>query len=179
MILDAGIDALLVAARDRLRAEMSLDANFCAIQPDGHPAANCGEFYIALDEGGVSSDAKHFLRELYTIEVTISRRTGRHARDRWDEIYRSESRSLTALERPIIRAIHSNNALRIAANVLAGVPSAGEGDYFQLPLFYTGRTKTRPVDGSWCFAEPDAASFLVRTLSFTGGLRVQDLDVMH
>lgn len=155
--------------------------NYIGIQPNGHPPANCGAYYVALDDGGVSTgNARNYLREEFTILVTITKRIGHHARDRYDAIYTETSTGLRSIERPIIRLIHGVQDIRVAANTLASTPHADYGDIYQMPLWYAGRSAMRFEGGDWVGSSSNHdQAFAVRTLRFTGGLRVQALDIME
>lgn len=173
------IEYLLQAARDRLRTVVPLADKLCDLQPGGRPPARMGEYYISLDEARIQAGEKTHLREVYTINVWITKRTGKYPRDKWSEIYLQNATGLGALERKIIAAIHGRQEVRVAANTLGGLPTAGTGDIFQQPLWYTGRGATAPANAEWTGGDPENDAFLVRTLPFTGGLRVQALDIMH
>lgn len=166
------IAALLVAARNQLRATLPIPQNnppqlYVGIQPADAMPAYRGEWYVALDEENVSSTEKIILREEYTIVVKISKRVNRYAPDRYDQVYTDASPGLDQLERRVIAALHNNQQIRAMANALAGAPGTASGDIFQTPLWYRGRGRTSPGDES-----------LERVLSFYGALRVQAVDVM-
>lgn len=166
------IAALLIAARDKLRAELAIPANqpaqlYVGIQPADAMPAYRGEWYVALDEASITSDDKINLREQYGIAVKISKRVSRYAADRYDQIYTDTSPGLDQLERRVIRSLHNSHKLRQMACAVAGVPATEGGDIFQTPLWYRGRGRTTPADEA-----------LERTLNFTGGLRVQAVDVI-
>ena len=76
--------ALLEAAQDHLRTELALADHFCGVQPDGDPPPAAGEFYVAIDEGGISAPGgtENWLLEQLTIVVSIMRRTGQYMKDR-------------------------------------------------------------------------------------------------
>lgn len=184
------IEYLLLAARNELRTQMASSApgsaninSYIGIQPEGHPPANCGEFYIALDEESVQSTEKTSLREVYSISVYITKRTGKYSADHWDAIYTDATNGLRALERKVIQYIHGSHTIRIAANTLGGFPASGTGDIFQQPLWYLGRPKTRfvggPAAGEWDGSGSDGGAYAIRMLRFSGAVRVQARDVMH
>lgn len=170
---------LLQAARDKLRTVAPLSAKLCDLQPLGRPPNSMGEYYVSLDEGRIQAGEKTHLREVFTINVWITKRTGQHPKDRWSEIYLKNTTGLDALERKVIVALHGNQAVRVAANTLASTPGVNTGDIFQHPLWYTGRGATAPAGAEWNGGEAESDTFLVRLLQFTGGLRVQALDIMH
>lgn len=173
------IAAMLIAARDALRAVDGFSNERCDIQPGGRPPARMGEFYIALDEGSIQSTEKSSLREVFTIVVWISKRTGKYPRDQYGKIYTANAIGMDAIERKVIRAIHGQQAVRVAANTLLGAPHANAGDIFQQPLWYTGRGPTQFRGADWSGGSDESDTFLVRQLTFAGAVRVQALDIMH
>jgi hypothetical protein len=173
------IELLLQATRDRIRCQLKLADGQCDIQPDGHPPARMGEFYISLDEGGIQSADKGFLKEVFSIDVFITKRTGVYPKDQYRRIYLDNATGLASLERKIIAAVHGSQELRVAANTLGDLPSTENGDAFQFPLYYMGRSKTRSAGGEWSGSAKENDCFLVRALRFTGGNRIQALDIMH
>lgn len=180
------IAALLTAARDRLRQKLvfpggpSRAAQYVGIQYQGRPPRTCGDWYIGLDESRVESSDTAFLKEMYSIDVIISRKTGIYAPDQTGEIYLDNLSGLDVLERQVISAIHGRQEVRLAANVALGLkpPDTSHGDGFQKPLYYPGRGRTVDRrDPEWT-GSPSDSTFLVRTLPFRGGARIQSLEIM-
>lgn len=172
------MEALLIATVRHLREELRYTTQQCDIQPDGRPPATMGEFYVAIDEAGVQSNEKTHLRETFSITVTITRRTAPTPRDRRGSLYADRSRALAAIERPVIVAVHNNQTLRALANAELGAPQENLGDQILQPLWYAGRSRTRYESAEWCGAGGnDNDAFMVRTLNFQGGLRVQAMDI--
>lgn len=173
------MEVLLEATRDYLRTTASLSNERCDIQPGGRPPARMGETYVSIDEGPIQSTEKSSLREIYTVRVWITKRTGKYPADRRSNVYLDNIAGLGKLERLVIRTIHGAQALRVAANTLGGFPHANAGDIFQQPLWYTGRGPSSYVGAEWIGGEGENDTFLVRQLTFQGALRVQALDIMH
>lgn len=176
------IDCWLLACMETLQAALGgVDRNRVDIVPEGTPKPGVGEWFVGLDEAGIrgTGGVNNFLREEFDIDATITRRVGRHAADKRWSIYQGQSIALTPIERAVIKAIHGQHTVRVLANTLGNLPSLEQGDAFDGALYYQGRPRTAYKDGTWAGAEPDAAAFLVRTLRFSGGWRVQDLDVMQ
>ena len=126
------------------------------------------------------------------------------AYDRNRGLFLAGRQSLTALERSVIVAVHGSEALRVLACNKLGISTAamfarhtvgGEsvidqtardaapggdgqvGQAFQWPLWYQGRGPTQTKGAEWIGATTDD-TFMVRTLPFTGGRRVQSLSTM-
>ncbi len=194
-------EPLLEAVRDTIVSSMGLAVGECDIQPEGHPPATIGDFYISVDEGAVTQSEKGLIiHEVFGVSVYITLRNGIFPKDRLAEAYdRNQGlflagrKSLTWLERGVIRAIHGNEQVRILACTKAGISldamfapvlddraaapggDGSAGDIYQLPLYYSGRSKTEVHDAGWVGSSADKQFFSVRQLSFQGGLRVQSL----
>jgi hypothetical protein len=184
------IAALLQATRDQLQQSMTFPGGpgkapfYVEIQPQGRPSFDCGEWYVGLDELRVESRDRGYLQEAYTIVAVISARTGRFAPDQRGSAYLQHLYGLEMLERQVITTIHGNQNIRIAANanyLEIAPPSTAGGDIFTEPLWYTGRVRSEYRGGDWAGDKnPESdQTFLVRTLPFTGGLRIQALDIMQ
>lgn len=186
------IEYLLVSVRDTLRtallasmpgADASKAHNYVRVAPGGQPPDKLGAWFIGVDELSVQSTEKEQLRQAFEIGVWITRRTGQFATGRGDEAYLETTRGLRDLERGVIRAVHNRQAVRVAANTLAGAPAASPvGDIFQTALWYVGRGPTMWRGGDWCASESTSENsddtFAVRQLRFAGGSRVEALDVI-
>lgn len=183
------VDAWVIATRTHLRTELVSGGHipggavkakhYVDIQPGGHPPAAMGEFYIAVDEVGTQQLDHDKLHEVYRLDVTISKRTGQYAPDKYGDMYAKNARTIRQLERAVIVAIHNNHVLRIAVNAELGAPSEVTGDACINPMWHTGTDKTRPEGPAWCGGNPDSVdAFLVRVVHFGGGRRIQDIDVM-
>lgn len=69
------IDALLYAVRDLIRgAGLGYDQSSCAIMADGHPAARCGNIFVAVHARGDSSDMMNNLNEYFGWDCTLTMR---------------------------------------------------------------------------------------------------------
>lgn len=170
--------ALLLATRDHLRTQLSLNESQCDIQPDGRPPANMGERYVALWEdgsagAGTTGGGASTLSETCGLLVTVTRRTGRYGRDRRRNIFLEEITGLEPLCRSIKAAIHANWGIVNAAN--ARISDAY--NKFQLPLFWVRQDRAQGMDADWAgsAAEKDDSTYLVVSLRFAGALRVQPL----
>lgn len=165
--------AVLKAARDKLRTDLPIPNGqppklYVGIQPNNGLPPSRGQWYVAIDEAGVSSTEKVSLKEEFTIEVRIVKEAGKYAADRMEQMYLDHSPGLDELERQVIKSLHNNHELRRMMNENAGAPGVNDGDIFQSPIWYRGRGRSTYGDLS-----------LERTLSFGGGLRVQAVDVMN
>lgn len=178
--------ALLEATRDVLRTNLATNlpnvaANinfYVDIQPEGHPPNFAGQWYVSIDEGGVSSDSEYFLREKYTVKVWITRRTGVYPKDRAAKAYSDSQEGMETIERQVIDILHANETIRLTANTYAAAPGAG-GDEFIRPLYYKpGRTTTHYMGSDWIPSNKEVDPCMVRELTFEGADRIQAYDVM-
>jgi hypothetical protein len=186
------IAALLQAARDELQQVMTFPGGpsrakqYVEIQPNGRPPFDCGEWYVGLDELRVESVDQGFLQETFSIVAVVSARTGKFAPDQRGSIYLQHLYGLDTLERQIVVNLHGNQTVRINANanylnINYAEPAPGvTGDAFQTPLYYVGRTASMYVNAvDWTGSTKANEAFLVRHIPFTGGIRIQSLDIMH
>jgi len=174
---------VLKQVRDHLRTSMSLDVDQCDIRADGSPPGSAAEFYVAIDEFGVKSTARDHLSEVYEIEIAVWRRSGQYPADRRgdltlpDDPYLAGILTLDDLERAVIKQIHANYTdITAAANTAIGAPSEGNGDVFQLALYYAGRGATEVLQHE---ENKDDSAWFGRRLKFAGMNRVQAVDVMQ
>jgi hypothetical protein len=183
------IEWLLEAARDQLRTNLvslvpgataAAAKSYIDVQPDGHPPANMGEWYVALDELGATGagQEQEYLEERYQIGVWITWRTARYAPDRYIDFLKDASRGLRPFTRAVIEYLHGKEAVRTAANTLGGLPDAAIGDAFQQPLWFLGQGKITGKSSDWIGRADGEDTFAVRQLRFAGGLRIQAHDVM-
>ena len=172
---------ILSQVRGHLRDALSLSADQCDVQPGGSPTEAAGEWYLAIDERGVESDARSHLSEEFEIEISIWRRLGQFPADRLGETQLHESEYLSAmhtldtLERQVILKLHGNfESVTSAANTELGAGLPGGGDVFQLALYYEGRGRTETLPRSGSRQQP---TWIGRRLRFRGMTRVQALSI--
>lgn len=182
-LLDAVLDQLRNGPK-KFTAPILTEKN-SAIRPSGHPTPAAPEFFLAVDEEGTQvprADAAQFdLWEVFQVAVYINIRTGRKAADRFDEIYRRHKQGLKAITRQVLRAVHGQQSLRLAANALL---LSGEAQ-FTRPLYCSGigKVEVKPSDWSGEIADgtpttAGASGWLVCKISFRGADRIQYLDVI-
>lgn len=166
----------LEGTRDYLRNANSWDHTLCGIQFEARPPNRAGQFYVALDDGGVSTgpDNTDALTEIYTIEVAVWRRPGHLPRDREgelqkvDDIYLSNIQTLHSLEREIIARLHNNYSLMTAVNAQFSLPTGSMADKFLQPWVYRGRSKVEGMTD-----DNGNRTFIGRRLQFRGMKRIQ------
>ena len=156
-----------------------LTATNSSIEPGGNPPPRSGDFYLSIDESGVSTEgiqSQYEINELHSVEVFLSLRVSGNPRDRYDVLYRREAKGLRNLERQVLRAIHGKQAVRVAANSLLVSRSIGGANYLT-PLYYERRGKTEIHGADWSNEDgSNINGWLVRRLPFVGMRRVQYLN---
>lgn len=68
------MDALLHAVRDNVYRDLGYDVRTCDIRDDGHPPPRCGSVFLAIHQGGVSSDMQNALDEYFDFALTLTMR---------------------------------------------------------------------------------------------------------
>ncbi len=154
---------LLEVVQNHLRTALGLAADQCRIAHE--PPTAAGPLFLSVAGGGVRSEARSVLRETYELEVGVWRRAGEYPADRRGGLlapidpHVAGLRTLDALERQVIAALHGNfEDIPAAANAQLEPESEA---VFQLALYYAGRGPTE-TDSGW----------LVRHLNFSGCTRV-------
>lgn len=171
------IDFLLQAVRDTLRTAMTADHKTIGVRAGGQPPATMGQWFIGIDEGGEDSDQKLHLAEISKVAVSLTVRLGVFPGERTDEIYLNSLRGFRTYERQIKRALHGNQAVRTAANVLLAAAATADYYPFQTPVYYVGRGPTSFHGSEWLLGAGEKNSnsaFAVRVYNFTGGHRLAD-----
>lgn len=176
----SAMSLVLEGTRDYLKTQNSWDTTQCEIQDQGTPPAVAGEFFVALDDGGVETQGEdsELLREIQLIEISVWRRLGGYAPDKVGvmlldtDIYRNTIETLSTLERKVVSQVHGDWALRVAINTQFGLPDATLGGEFTSSFRYKGRSRPERV------VIPDAEDdvYLGYRLRFRGMLRNQYVD---
>lgn len=166
--------AILSAVRDQLREQLALKPIECDVMFE--PPASTGEEFIAIEGAAVSSSETESLKEVYQVYASVWKRTGKYPADRRGNILLDNVSGLDVLERRVIRAVHGNQMIRLAACELAKAPSEIGGDIFQKALYYQGREPTRTETTG---ANGSEITWMVRRLRFAGMTRVQSLESMR
>ena len=170
---------LLEGTRDYLREQMPLTAHECDVQFQSIPPAVAGQFYVTLDDAGVASgpDGSYYLKEIYSIEISIWRRPGPMQRDNWGQFefrenkYLGSVQTLDKIARKIIELLHHKPAAMTDLNDRFGLPNEHLGENFSTSLRYRGRSG---VLTSVLPENPEIA-FIGRTLTFSGSMRLQSI----
>ena len=138
--------------------------NECGVQYDAMPPNEAGQFYVAIDDGGVEAgrDETAALQETLTLVIGIWRRPEHLSqKDRRANLklpidkYLLGAYTLHDLERmvlifrasgePKLNGLHQNFEFMNALNNRYNLPHAELGSKFNLPLFYRGRGRMETV----------------------------------
>jgi hypothetical protein len=145
-------------AMEYLREKNGWEPNQCGVQYDLQPPAEAGDFYVALDDGGIEAgtDATPSLKEILNINVGIWRKPEHLAqRDQTGNLslpldnYVLGAYTLHDLERRVVvynsdqkkYGFHHNWELMNGLNSRYKLPDTDNGGTFCTPLFYRGRGK--------------------------------------
>lgn len=161
--------ALLLAVRDRLKTVMNLGILECEVMPDGQPPAASGDLFIAVHEGEWRNEPIEGMKELYGVEITVTRRAAKIAKDRLGPslMVGPTGESMDETMRQVINIVNMNDAINDAANAIINV--AGPANGFVETLRFSGADKTREVGPEWFDAAGKPSKVpvgLARTLHF-------------
>jgi hypothetical protein len=176
-----------------LRTKYGFTATQCGVQFDALPPNDAGQFYIALDDGGIETgpDNTAALTETLNITVGIWRKPEHLAlKDKRGNLqlpidkYLIGAYTLHDLERKVIverpsekmYGLHQSWSFMRGLNERYALPHLVDGDVFFTPLFYRGRGRMETVgiergilpDGS-----VDAQTWYGYRLRFRGLSRTQ------
>jgi hypothetical protein len=175
--------AIKTAVRDSIRSQSwGYDYAICELMEDGKPPSRCGQLFVAVHDGGRSSDQQNSLDERYAVIVTVTMRSSYIAKDRIGLNLIDEKQIGTKLgfddvvDR--IRALqHMNYNVMNAANtiILASVSPGTDVYGFAEPLMYQGEDgPPRSVGADWFNAEPESLETgIVQGLKFGNARRLQ------
>jgi hypothetical protein len=171
--------ALLLATRDQLRSRIGLRPAECDVTEGGRPIASAGERFVAVSEGGWSSNSDESLDESFGVAVTVTVKCGRIPDDRLGPGLIAEmaaGKGLLRLAEWVRACVHSNYDILNAANALIGTGANG----FVEPLRLAGPGRLRAVGPAWfsaaADADSDAPDGLVLELRFHRARRVQGVE---
>lgn len=171
---------VLKAVRDALRQSNNWTSDQCDVQPEGWPPEVSGDWYVAIDEVGVTSRSNENLHEQYRIEIFVCLRAGLFPKDRMNKAYFDDNdyldnhMTLDPIERATLTTIQRSFGVMNYANAVGNLPATGLGDAFQGCLLYQGRGKTQ---GGYPPGTEAKTYWLRRILPFVGMDRMQDLQI--
>lgn len=139
--------ALLVAVRDRLRTELTLDAGECDVELDDEVPAIAGDRYVAVVPGGMVPGPRHNTSGgvwdmRLACRVTVFHRMRDVPRDRRRSVFLQRVSGINAELSGIISQVDFSYALLNAATVL--LEGQADGGKFFEPLKFA-MTDERPV----------------------------------
>lgn len=147
--------ALLQAARDTLRSEISLQPIECDVRPGPQPPPVFGQRYVALYATrwvNLTPTMTAGVDEGYSIAATVTLRTGSIPIDRLGgDLYIRALTGIEALCRQVMVAVHMNYDLMNLANSF--LPDAS--NKLEQPLFWESCDAEPELrDESWVWAKP-------------------------
>jgi hypothetical protein len=169
---------LLIATRNQLRTELSLEDNQCNVELDEAPAT-VGKFYYLVMPGGVSPGPTHntsggVFDLLYGVDVRVIVRATEVPRDRKRDVFIGNLGALADKLDAAIGVIDFRYELLSAANALIEaevVPPAGEVQFVEPLKLASMDPKPIPVGGEMFGASGEGAG-IMRTLRFHGARRI-------
>lgn len=177
------LDAMLEWMPTQWR-ELSEGRNF-GVEWEALPPATAGDWYVAIDDGGVSGQGQpqdYYLHEQAQVIIGVWRRQTETPRDRIGRLmlrtdkYRPQAQSLEMIERQIVTMLHFGYGLMSKMNTTIQA-TTGLGDCVTMPLIYRGRSRNEAVDLPG-FKSQEYQTFIGRRLKFSGLDRTQGVEVM-
>lgn len=150
----------MIAARNALQTEFTLDAASCEVGFDGAPKPAAGEFYAAVHPLTWSFPNGDFdLHEDYQVAVTLTMRMGFAPKDRWGiAVWLLRPDGLESRIRRAITALHHNQEVRLAANLLI---TGGASGKVMTPLQVLRVEPPRVQGPDWFSAAPPESEHAV------------------
>lgn len=185
------IDALLYAVRDGIRAaNINYDAATCELMDSGQPPPRCGNQFVAIHDGMMSSNADNQLLELYSFSITLTMRVTAPLDRIGDQLlYRNISRlplgvrqGFYAKAEQLRALLHMNWKFVVLLNQtpnsandnLAEWASSGQVYGFCEPMRFLNMESAKLVGGEWFSSDPESEDVGVKaTLSFGNCKRMQ------
>ena len=179
----------MLAVRDTLQEALGVDRTVCDVSyADGMPPASSGQEFIAVCEGewrGLDQ-ADYGLRELYGVEVIVTRRLGSYPLDRiGSDVLTTASKGMNARLAQVRAALHMNYGLLLVANKTINDAAEQPENGFIEALRFRGVGRSQIKGQSWLHAESDPDDeegreecALVRSASFGGAERDQLIPTM-
>lgn len=177
---------VLKVVRDHLMELYGWDHTVCGVHMQAHPPATCGQWFIALDDGGiqqVASEKEAWMKERAMFVVAVWRRCGEIPTDKsgdmllWHPIYRDFGNSLEQLERQVLQGIAGDRYVLLSEiRTLTQCDPGKYGDCPSMPPRYLGRGPTEFLTLPDQQANREQNAFVGRRLRFSGFDRTQSLD---
>lgn len=146
------MQALLLAARDRIRSALSYANSECNVRPDGMPDPACGEVFVAIHPGVCRNDSDLSLDEYVGVNVTLTMRASWLPVDQsGPELAAKASTGLYARAEAIRALLHMNYTVMDDANTTIG----GSENGFVEPLKYRSMGTPQAKGPDWFSAEDE------------------------
>lgn len=166
--------------------ELREKINF-GVEDEGMPPPTAGNWYITLDDGGVTQKARpedYYIHEELTITVAIWRRQSHIPQDKLGnqflatDKYQPQIKTLDKLEREVVTRLHQNYGLHVAINEAIENGANDIGDKYANVFIYRGRSRNEKLTLPTEIANKSTHSFIGRRLRFSGLERFQPIPTM-
>ncbi len=181
------LDALCFAVRDVIRGNAALGYGVAQteVMADGEPPPRCGDIFVAVHEGRVSSESDENLDEYFSFNLTLTMRVTGVPMDRiGDQLLCRKLAKRTGFNGRAekLRAfLHKNwSVVALANQYLCEMVDRGGTVYgFCESPIYKGIEVPHFVGGSWFKAAPDSQNVgIAAQLSFDRTRRLQPIGEM-
>ncbi len=177
------IDALLHSVTNAiLNGGYGYDTHSCAIMPNGQPAPECGDVFIAVHQGPARQDMHNAKNDYFGFFVTVTMRVSDVPVDRiGDTRLAAELASQRGFNRrceELANFLHMDWGVLQDANsyMVANNPRAVIIHGFCEPAVYRGMSEPQLVGGEWFWAVPEALDVgLKAQLRFDEARRLQTI----
>ena len=155
------MSALCLAVRNDLRTMLGVpsatyaDASLiCDLAFEGMPHPAAGEVFYAVHDGGwnAAQTGDYDLFERMTVSVTITKKVGYTPKDRRaTDAWATSSTGLDALARAVVKRLHQNQAIRLAANVIIGATDTLDSNPngFETTVIFQGGSNVQQHGPEW------------------------------
>lgn len=185
------IDALLYSIRDGIRAAgLGYDASSCEIMDDERPPPRCGNYFVSVHSGMMTSDMDNVLNEWYSFSLTLTMRVTVPLDRVGDQIMARNIARVPLGERQgfyakadRLRSLHMSwkrtvllgqNPPSANDNLKAWAPDGATVYGFIEPMRFLSIEAPKLVGGEWFSADPEAEDVGIKsTLQFGKCRRVQ------
>lgn len=170
--------SLLLAVRNRIRAECGYDDDQCQIEYDEQAPATAGDVYVVVMTGGWQPGPVHRTSGgvndlVYSVDIGVVRRIGNIPRDRLRNVFYEHVAALTEAIDDIYVEIDFDYTLMNAANTLITEETASTEGFIEPLVFQGMERRPRLVSGEMFAAgQSGQRAGLMRTISFGGARRI-------
>ncbi len=177
------IDSILMATQQALHtAEQGYSLENCRVMADGYPPAGCGNLFVAIHQGVISSRMDNALDEYFNVTLTLTMRVSVPVDRVGDSLLAQRLAKNTGFNRKmnfLATFLHMNwEVIGIANNILVELfPQADIIHGFAEPLRYKNSEMPGFVGGEWFASAPEAEDVgLKAEIRFEDARRLQAIE---